>query len=252
VQNLQIPLFWYEKTMTEISSRTAWAEERLRSTIVSGELAPGARVRVEELAHRWKVSPTPLREAVRTLAGEGLITLRPQRGARVAEISADEMQDVYATRVLLEPIVLRLSLERADEAWAERLGAAFAALEAALAASPEGPLDLEPAHSAFHRALRAAAGSPSLLRICDQLTTQSLRYEVLTRASPVNGLDEHRELYEAGLALDEQCVIGLSTLHLGRTVESTLGPDALATIAERVAQARGLAAPVLDALTTLV
>src|SRR5215467_4679831 len=95
----------------DTASRTEWAEERLRSTIVSGELAPGARVRVEELASRWDVSPTPLREAVRTLAGEGLITLQPQRGARVAEVSAAEMEDLYATRLFLEPVVLRLSLE---------------------------------------------------------------------------------------------------------------------------------------------
>ena len=238
--------------MTEISSRTAWAEERLRSTIVSGELAPGSRVRVEELAERWQVSPTPLREAVRTLAGEGLITLRPQRGARVAEISAAEMQDVYATRVLLEPIVLRLSLERADEAWADGVSQAFAELEAAFAAGPETPLGLEPERGAFHRSLRLASGSPSLLRICEQLATQSLRYEVLTSAPTVNGVAEHRELFEAAVALDEQSVIALSTLHLGRTVKSALGDEALATMVERVAHARGLAAPVLEALTTLV
>jgi GntR family transcriptional regulator, carbon starvation induced regulator len=238
--------------MTETSSRTAWAEERLRSTIVSGELAPGARVRVEELAVRWQVSPTPLREAVRTLAGEGLITLRPQRGARVAEISAAEMQDLYATRTLLEPIVLRLSLERADEAWAGRLETSFAALEAVFAAGAATALGLEPERGAFHRALRSAAGSPSLLRMSEQLTTQSLRYEVLTSASPVNGIAEHRELFEAAVALDEQSVIALSTLHLGRTVKSTLGPAALETMVERVAHARGLAAPVLEALTTLV
>src|SRR5580765_1069962 len=57
------------------ASRTEWAEARLRSTIVSGELPPGARVRVEELAAKWDVSSTPLREAIRSLAGEGLITL---------------------------------------------------------------------------------------------------------------------------------------------------------------------------------
>jgi DNA-binding GntR family transcriptional regulator len=209
-------------------------------------------VRVEELAERWQVSPTPLREAVRTLAGEGLITLRPQRGARVAEISADEMQDVYATRVLLEPIVLRLSLERADHGWADEVRAAFAALEAAFAARTAMPLDLEPEHGVFHRALRSAAGSPSLLRIAEQLATQSLRYEVLTSAPLVNGAAEHGELFDAALALDEQAVIALSTLHLGRTVKSTLGDEALATMVERVGHARGLAAPVLEALTTLV
>src|SRR4051812_31990453 len=123
----------------ETSSRTEWAERRLRSTIVSGELPPGSRVRVEELAAAWDVSPTPLREAVRTLAGEGLIVLQPQRGARVAAVSAAETLDVYATRILLEPMVLRLALERSDAPWREALLTAWETLEAAHAARPRTP-----------------------------------------------------------------------------------------------------------------
>ena len=112
------------------ASRTEWAEARLRSTIVSGELAPGARVRVEELAAKWEVSSTPLREAIRSLAGEGLITLSPQRGARVSEVSRGEMEDVYATRLMLEPYVLRLSLERAGDEWLAELERAWNELDA--------------------------------------------------------------------------------------------------------------------------
>src|SRR5262249_15951521 len=149
-------------------------------------------------------------------------------------------------------IVLRLSLERADEAWADGVRAAFTALETAFAAGPGTPLDLEPERGAFHRALRSASGSPSLLRISEQLATQSLRYEVLMNGARVNGVGEQREVFEAAVALDEQAVIAHSTLHLGRTVKSTLGDEALATMVERVAHARGLAAPVLEALTTLV
>ena len=241
---------------TESASRTEWAEQRLRSTIVSGELPPGARIRVEELAEKWDVSPTPLREAVRTLAGEGLITLRAQRGARVAEVSADEMEDVYATRMLLEPYVLRLSLERADDAWCAALDRAWAELEVASAADPRGHLDLEPAHSDFHHALLAACGSPSLLRICAQLQTQSLRFRVLTRASRPGGFAEsraeHAELYAAAAERDEARAMSLAAVHLGRTVMSTLGVEALETLIERIRLAQGISTPVLDGLTSLV
>jgi len=240
----------------DTASRTEWAERRLRSTIVSGELPPGARVRVEELAEKWDVSPTPLREALRTLAGEGLITLRPQHGARVAEISPGEMEDVYATRMLLEPYVLRLSLERADEAWRARLDAAWDALERADAAGASTPLDLEPAHTAFHQALLAGAGSEALIRITGQLTIQSLRFRILSRSSRPGGLHqahlEHAALYEASIALDEPRAIGLLAGHLGRTVASTLGPDALETLIARIRLAQGISAPVLEALTGLL
>ncbi len=236
----------------EAPSLTQWAEGRLRSTIVSGELAPGARVRVEDLAVQWDVSPTPVREALRTLAGEGLITLSPQRGARVAEVSAAEMEDVYATRMLLEPYVLRLSLERADEAWRDLIDAAWGGLKRAQGLGPTSPLDLEPAHTAFHQALLSACGSASLLRITTQLATQSLRFRVLTRSSRPGGLAEHAALYEAARALDETRAMGLAAVHLGRTVISTLGVAALATLIERIRLAQGISTPVLDALTSLV
>jgi hypothetical protein len=75
---------------------------------------------------------------------------------------------------------------------------------------------------------------------------------VLTNAPIANGVGEHRDLFDAAAALDEQAVITNATLHLGRTVKSALGDEALATMVERVGHARGLAAPVLEALMTLV
>ena len=240
--------------MADTASRTEWAERQLRSTIVSGELAPGARVRVEDLAAEWDVSPTPLREAVRTLAGEGLIVLQPQRGARVAEISAAETLDVYATRILLEPMVLRLSLERADEPWRDALDDAWDELERAHTAGPQTPLDLEPAHADFHQALLAACGSPSLLRICAQLATQSLRYSVLTgsaRSRIAEGRREHRALYRAALAGDEPLALSLAAAHLGRAARDSLGAEALEALLGRVRDVQGTAAPVLEGLRSL-
>lgn len=240
--------------MADTTSRTEWAERQLRATIVSGELAPGARVRVEDLAAEWDVSPTPLREAVRTLAGEGLIVLQPQRGARVAEISTAETLDVYATRILLEPMVLRLSLERAGEPWRDALDDAWDELERAHAAAPQMPLDLEPAHADFHQALLAACGSPSLLRICAQLATQSLRYSVLTgsaRSRIAEGRREHRALYRAALAGDEPLAVSLAAAHLGRAARDSLGAEALEALLGRVRDVQGTAAPVLEGLRSL-
>jgi DNA-binding GntR family transcriptional regulator len=223
-------------------------------TIVAGELAPGARIRVEELAAEWDVSPTPLREAVRTLAGEGLIVLRPQRGARVADVSAAETLDVYATRILLEPMVLRLSLERADGGWRDALREAWDALERAHAAAPQTPLDLEPAHAGFHDALLAACDSPSLLRICAQLATQSLRYSVL-HGSDAGRIDkgrrEHRVLYRAAVAGDESQALTVLAAHLGRTARDSLGREALAALLDRVRHVQGTAAPVLEGLASV-
>ena len=117
------------------------------------------------------------------------------------------MEDVYATRMMLEPYALRLSLERGGDEWRAGLDAAWGELEQRERRRPRTPLDLEPAHSDFHHALLAACGSPSLLRICGQLPTQSLRFRVLTRSARPGGLAaaqaEHAEMYRACIARDE-------------------------------------------------
>ena len=166
------------------------------------------------------------------------------------------MEDVYATRMMLEPYALRLSLERADDDWRERVEAAWRDLDRAQALGPTSPLDLEPAHTAFHHALLSACGSPWLLRITAQLATQSLRFRVLTRSSRPGGLAEaHREHAAAargGARARRDRAMGLAAAHLGRTVISTLGEGALVTLIDRIRLAQGISTPVLDALTSLV
>ena len=120
------------------ASRTEWAERSCARRSSRASCLPGRGSGSRSWRERWDVSPTPLREAVRTLAGEGLITLRAQRGARVAEVSAAEMEDVYATRMMLEPYVLRLSLERADDAWRAGLEQRMGRPRAGECRRPEG------------------------------------------------------------------------------------------------------------------
>ena len=152
-------------------------------------------------------------------------------------------------------MVLRLSLERADDDWRAALERAWAELERASASGPKSQLDLEPAHGDFHQALLAACGSPSLLRICGQLRTQSLRFRVLTRSSRPGGLaqsrGEHAELYAAPSSATRRRAMSLAAVHLGRTVMSTLGVEALETLIERIRLAQGISTPVLDGLTSL-
>src|SRR5262245_51290637 len=93
-------------------TRSAWATERLRSAILLAELAPGEEIREARLAREWGVSPTPLREALRSLAAEGLVVQQAQRVARVAELPRDETIEVYALRLVLEPLALRAAMAR--------------------------------------------------------------------------------------------------------------------------------------------
>ena len=79
---------------TAPQTRSDWVYERLKQAIVRGELPPGTRLVAAELAQRWAVSPTPLREAFQRLEGVGLVELSSQQGARVAPVSVAEAGEI--------------------------------------------------------------------------------------------------------------------------------------------------------------
>ena len=137
------------------TTRADWAEHRLRTAILTGELEPGERIRIEQLAAAWHLSPTPLREAVRSLAHTGLVDLTPQRGATVAGLSPEEIASIYELRLLLEPRALRLSLRRRDWAWRADVEAAWLALGLRLGRrAPRA----RPRRAGAHRLPRGARG----------------------------------------------------------------------------------------------
>lgn len=95
--------------------------EQLRSAILKGEYPPGARIRQEDVAQRYGASRAPVREAFRTLAADGLVTLAANVGARVSRLSLAECDEVYQTRERVEPLLLRYALPHFDEGTFDRL-----------------------------------------------------------------------------------------------------------------------------------
>jgi GntR family transcriptional regulator, carbon starvation induced regulator len=189
--------------MSEVPlTRAAWVDRRLREAILSGALPPGAKLNTEELARRWSVSPTPLREAYHRLAAEGLVELVPQRGARVMPLSMDDALDIYSLRRMLEPHALRLSLKHHDDAWRGKVNEAFRPLRDLLM-NPGDAAEFEDAHNAFHTALLGRCGSPWLLRIIGVLQQHSARYRLLSlgpRGGALEVLAEHENLLAACLS----------------------------------------------------
>lgn len=97
------------------------AVDALRKSILDGALAPGSRLRMEELRVRFGMGASPLREALSQLAAEGLVQRLDQRGFRVATADASELQDLIESRCLIEGAALRASIVAGDEAWEERI-----------------------------------------------------------------------------------------------------------------------------------
>ena len=96
------------------ASKTTYAHTRLREEIVNGSIRPGEPLRQADIARRFGISPTPVREALRLLEAEGMISYSSHRGATVAELSEDRIRDLYLLRSSSESLATRLAVERME------------------------------------------------------------------------------------------------------------------------------------------
>ena len=149
----------------EIESVVDQVYGAIRERIADGTLARGARVHQEDLATELGVSRTPVREALRRLAAEGLVEMRTNRGARVADVSRGSMRGPYEARLIVEPGAARLAAQRAPS---EALARMRAAIEYQRRAVPDIRSSFE-ANREFHLALVAASGNEFLSSFADQL-----------------------------------------------------------------------------------
>src|ERR1700674_2455806 len=104
---------------------TAAVLREIRADIVACRLAPNERLRVEALRARYGVGGSPIREALMRLEVEGLVTLEQNKGFRVSPVSLDQLSDLMSTRVEIEGIALRWSIEKGGVEWEADLLAAF-------------------------------------------------------------------------------------------------------------------------------
>ena len=205
-------------------SRTLWVFEQLRAEILDGRLNPGARLHLAALADRHAVSLGAVREALSRLAADGLVLVQDRRGFRVSPVSIDDMRDVTATRIEIEGLALRRSIERGDAEWEAGIVAALHVLVRATPGLITDPALAKPTwvglHDRFHLSLISACGSPWLLRFRQTLFEQSERYRALLVAYAIGGRDisrEHQEIAAATLDRDADRAVQLLAAHFNAT-----------------------------------
>lgn len=148
-----------------------FARDVLRRAILNGDLTGGTRLVQAELAATLEVSTTPVREALRDLAAEGLVRFDPHRGAVVQELSAEELHEIYQIRRLLEPVAMRQVVPNMTEALLARLRK----LHQRMLDEPHSAAWVD-FNRAFHLAIYEAAASPRLAAIIRSLQDASVMY----------------------------------------------------------------------------
>lgn len=140
---------------------------RLRKMIISGAFLPGEKIPERQLCDQFGVSRTPLREALKVLAAEGLVQLAPNRGAMIATLSADEMEECLAISSAIEALTAELACANITDAEIEKIKALHAVM---VADHRAGDLDAFLAtNREIHESIVAAARNPMLASIYDTL-----------------------------------------------------------------------------------
>ncbi|MCZ4095466.1 GntR family transcriptional regulator [Streptomyces sp. So13.3] len=203
-----------------IPSRTQYVLEAIKHGILTGQLSPGQPLVEADLAAQFGVSKTPVREALKTLAGTGLVVMSQYKGVTVRTVDAAMAREIYDVRLLLEPEALRRSIVRK-----ESLAAARDALVRAEGA--EDRADRSLANRDFHRALYLPCGNPLLTRMLDEVRDQAaLVSTVAWAASPSweQEAREHQEILRTALAGDADGAAGLLHAHISDFVRRAF-PD---------------------------
>lgn len=199
------------------------AAERLRALITEGVLQPGAKLNERELCEQLGVSRTPLREAFRMLAGDGLLVQLPNRGAQVVALSREDARHAFEMMGALEGFAGELAAARVTDDDIAGLKVLQAEMEAAHACD-----DLPTYYRinrTIHDAINAIAGNPVLTQTYRTLNARlhALRFRSnFNRAKWAQAVAEHRSMLEALAARDGLALRGLLVRHLHAKQQAVL------------------------------
>ncbi len=209
------------------------AAERLREMIVHGALAPGARLNERELTALLGVSRTPLREATRMLASEGLVDLLRNRGARVAALNIETVQHTLAVMGALEALAGELACRHASDAAIAEIRATHYEM---LAGHARRDLDAYFKHNqAVHLLIIDAAGNPVLSQIYRSLNDQVRRVRYMANLSQTRwdkAIEEHNDIMDALSKRDAVRLKAMLADHLAHKVTVVSQTLAMAAVAD--------------------
>jgi DNA-binding GntR family transcriptional regulator len=191
----------------------------LRERIAGGEIERGSRLHQEDLAAEFGVSRTPVREALRRLAAEGLVDLFANRGARVATATDEQLRSSYETRLVVEPGAARISAQR-------RIAGPLKAMRAAMRAEEKAGRSSSKhfkANREFHLALVEGTGNPQLVQFMEHVWIGRIGAKLYETQLNPDGLhadhEAHRAIADAVEAGDGEAAERLTRGHLERAME---------------------------------
>jgi DNA-binding GntR family transcriptional regulator len=198
-------------------SASEFAAIQIRTSILDGTLAPGARIAQHALAYEFGVSHVPLREAIQRLEAEGFLAVHPRRGAFVMPLSVEDACEIFELRATLEIKALRASIPALTSEQLQIVRETCAAGDGVTDLVRYGELNAQ-----FHRALYAGAGRPRLQAMIEALWGNAARYSMLLRFRGNHferSQSEHWDLVEAAVTCDVERACATLKVHIAAASE---------------------------------
>lgn len=189
----------------------AQVRDELRARIGDGRLLPGQRLIEETLAGEFGVSRLPVREALRALESEGLVTTVPRKGVIVSTLSRTDVEHLYAVRRVLEVLTFGLVAASATGPQISRLSELVA--QARLAASTDDHFAVVASNMEFHEYATAAAGNPFLINALEPLTSR-LQWVIGHGYEHERDINEHQAIVDGIASHDREKVEALALSHI--------------------------------------
>ncbi len=191
--------------------------EELRRVILGGAARPGSAIPVDEVAEHFGISRIPVREALKTLIGEGLVDHRANFGYCVAQLTIGELEELYLVRGVLESAAHAIAVTAASEADDDAARAAYAALDRSLA--EDDPVAYHRESRNFHVALVAPCGMPRLLHMFESAWNVTEPVQTMSQVATPERLQlhrDHRAMLDAFVARDGAALRAATQRHHGR------------------------------------
>ena len=220
--------------MNNDETLTDQAIARIRRDVLVGQLGPASKLRVRELAERYDMGVTPIREALSKLGAEGLVLPVSNRGFTVPILSREDLADITATRCAIEVQALRSAIKLGDGKWEKGIKTALDDMRRYLKRGPQ-TLDesddrFDTLHLAFHTSLIAACGSQRLLMLHRHLYQQAFRYRAIVMKEIRHNTDfveEHKRLAKTVLSRRMPAAAVALEKHLALTYRTAYPDDPL-------------------------
>jgi DNA-binding GntR family transcriptional regulator len=203
-----------------VGSRADHAYRQLRTWIMSARLAPGMPMSEVELAAELGISRTPVREAIRKLEQEGLVTRHPNRGVVVTQLSMREVLEIWSLREIIEPAAARLAAAAVDSAALDRIEA----VSLGLLRKPPGPEAYELYHRSdleLHGLVLEACGNATLRQVVESLVGRIRQARMVTSPARFGpSIEEHLAIIAALKRRDPERAAEAMRRHLANAREA--------------------------------